>query len=62
MSRGAKVTSATAGAIRAPDEDPWVRREEAALRASLGEAAYAAAVAEGTGLTLAEATALSERV
>jgi hypothetical protein len=39
-----------------------VRREEAALRAELGEEAYAAAVAEGTRLTLAEATALSEQV
>jgi tetratricopeptide (TPR) repeat protein len=51
-----------AGAIRAPDEDPWVGREEAALRAALGEEAYAAAVAEGSQLTLAEATALSEHV
>jgi tetratricopeptide (TPR) repeat protein len=51
-----------AGAMRAPDEDAWVRREEAALRAALGEEAYAAAVAEGGRLTLAEATALSERV
>ena len=58
----AAAARGAAGAIRAPDEDPWVQREEAALRAALGGEAYAAAVAEGARLTLAEATALSERV
>ncbi len=50
-----------AGAIRAP-EDPWVHREEAALRAALGDKAYAAAVTEGARLSLAEATDIGRRV
>jgi predicted ATPase len=58
----AAASRGAAGAIRAPDEDPWVQREEAALRAALGGEAYAAAVADGARLTLAEATTLSEEV
>jgi tetratricopeptide (TPR) repeat protein len=50
------------GTVRAPDEDPWAEREEAALRAALGDEAYAAAVAEGSRLSLAEAALIAEKV
>jgi tetratricopeptide (TPR) repeat protein len=55
-------TRAAAGAIRQPDEEQWVTSLEAELRAALGADAYAAAFADGERLTLAEATAVAERV
>jgi tetratricopeptide (TPR) repeat protein len=55
-------TRAAAGAIRQPDEEQWVAALEAELRAALGDDDYAAAFAEGQRLTLAEATALADRV
>jgi hypothetical protein len=51
-----------AGATRPPDEQAFVDAVEAALRDALGEQAYAAALAEGRRLTLAEASALAETV
>jgi predicted ATPase/DNA-binding SARP family transcriptional activator len=51
-----------AGAARPPDEQAFVDAVEAALRDALGEQAYAAALAEGRRLTLAEASALAEGV
>jgi predicted ATPase/DNA-binding SARP family transcriptional activator len=51
-----------AGATRPPDEQAWVDGLEAALRAALGDAEYAASLAEGRRVTLAEASALAEAV
>jgi hypothetical protein len=50
------------GAFRPPDEEAWMGTQEALLRAALGEAEYAAARADGAGLTLAEAHRLADRV
>jgi predicted ATPase len=58
----AEAARAAAGVIRPPDEEEWAGAIEAALRAALGEADYAAALAEGRRTTLAEAVALAERV
>ena len=48
-----------AGAIRPPDEHAWGDAVEATLREALGDAAYAAALAEGRRITLAEASVLA---
>jgi predicted ATPase/DNA-binding SARP family transcriptional activator len=46
------------GAMRPPDEERWVADVTAALRAALGEPAFAAAVADGRGLDFDAAIAL----
>jgi hypothetical protein len=51
-----------AGATRPPDEQAWVDALEAALREALGEAGYAAALAAGRRVALAEASELAEDV
>jgi predicted ATPase/DNA-binding SARP family transcriptional activator len=48
---------AAAGAIRQPDEEAWAGRAREALREALGERAFAAAVAEGAGLSADDAVA-----
>ena len=45
--------------IRQPDEAPWAARVEAALRAELGDDAFARAAAEGADLSADEAVALA---
>jgi tetratricopeptide (TPR) repeat protein len=51
----AAALRAEAGAIRQPDEEQWFIRAEAALRETLGEEAFRAAVAEGAALGADEA-------
>jgi hypothetical protein len=46
---------AEAGAMRQPDDDAWFAPTQAALRRALGEAAFAAAVADGAAMDPAEA-------
>ena len=45
----AEATREAAGAVRQPDEMPWILEATTALRATLGEAAFAAAIARGRG-------------
>jgi predicted ATPase len=51
----AEAARAPIGTIRQPDEDAWVERTSALLRASLGDDGFAAAVARGRERNLAEA-------
>jgi predicted ATPase/DNA-binding SARP family transcriptional activator len=46
---------AEAGAIRQPDDDAWFAPTQAALRSALGEAGFAAALADGAAMGPAEA-------
>ena len=47
----------SAGTVRPGDETPWVLEEAAAMRAELGDEAYAAALARGRRLGAADAVA-----
>ena len=51
----AEATREAAGAVRQPDEMPWILEATTALRAALGEAAFAAAIARGRELPTADA-------
>jgi hypothetical protein len=53
----AEAAREAAGAVRHPDEMPWVLTEMAELRASLGERAFAATVERGRALELEDAVA-----
>ena len=53
----AEATREAAGAVRQPDEMPWILEATTALRATLGEAAFAAAIARGRELPAADAVA-----
>jgi tetratricopeptide (TPR) repeat protein len=53
----AAALRAEAGAIRQPDEEAWFERAEAALRETLGEDAFRAALAEGGTLGVDDAVA-----
>jgi tetratricopeptide (TPR) repeat protein len=53
----AAALRADAGAIRQPDEEAWFGRAEAALRETLGEEAFRAALARGATLGVDDAVA-----
>jgi tetratricopeptide (TPR) repeat protein len=53
----AEATRDAAGAVRQPDEMPWILEATGTLRGALGEPAFAAAVARGRDLTTEDAVA-----
>ena len=55
----AEATREAAGAVRQPDEMPWILGETATMREALGDAAFTAAVQRGRELSIEEAVALA---
>ena len=53
----AEATREAAGAVRQPDEMPWILGETATMREALGDAAFTAAVQRGRELTIEQAVA-----